>query len=153
MKENIRNTEDHSINNLYRLSRSNNNQLFEDLYITGSHAMLYDNISEKEEDAMNNLLETYNNKFNIKISKKIDGKYKLIAYYDKTFVEIRQNINVNIYHLVLENEHKFVNYGIYANGALTETIDEISLLRFCNKNNLIKIVNVSKKKNKQTQYK
>jgi hypothetical protein len=156
MKEQIKNTEDHSINNLYRLSRTNNSQLFEDLYITGSHSMLYDNISEKEEDAMNNLLETYNNKFDIKIRNKIDDKYKLIAYYDNTFVEVRQNINVNIYHLVLENENKYTNYGIYANGVLTETIDEISLLRFYNKNNknnTIKIVNVSKKKHKQTHFK
>ena len=156
MKEQIKNTEDHSINNLYRLSRTNNSQLFEDLYITGSHSMLYDNISEKEEDAMNNLLETYNNKFDIKIRNKIDDKYKLIAYYDRTFVEVRQNINVSIYHLVLENENKYTNYGIYANGVLTETIDEISLLRFYNKNNknnTIKIVNVSKKKHKQTHFK
>ena len=146
IKENIRNTEDHSINNLYRLSRTNNSELFEDLYITGSHAMLYDNISKKEEDAMNNLLETYNNKFNINISNKIDGKYKLIAYYDKTFVEIRQNININIYHLVLENENKYVNYGIYANGALTETIDEISLLRyyFNDVDEKINLINVAK---------
>uniref|UniRef100_A0A6C0I9F3 Hedgehog/Intein (Hint) domain-containing protein n=1 Tax=viral metagenome TaxID=1070528 RepID=A0A6C0I9F3_9ZZZZ len=156
MKEDIHNTEDHSINNLYRLSRTNNSQLFEDLYITGSHSILYDNISEKEEEAMNNLLETYNDKFDIKIRNKIDGKYKLIAYYDRTFVEVRQNINVSIYHLVLENENKYVNYGIYANGVLTESIDEISLLRFYNKNNKnnsIKIVNVSKKKHKQTQFK
>ena len=58
--------------------------------------------------------------------------------------------------MVLENENKYTNYGIYANGVLTETIDEISLLRFYNKNNknnTIKIVNVSKKKHKQTHFK
>jgi hypothetical protein len=146
MKEQIKNTEEHSINNLYRLSRTNNSQLFEDLYITGSHAMLYDTISEKEDEAMNNLLETYNSKFDIQISNKIDNKYKLIAYYDDTMVEVKQNIVVSIYHLVLENENKYVNYGIYANGVLTESIDEVNLLRyyFNDVNEKISLINVAK---------
>lgn len=146
MKEQIKNTEEHNINNLYRLSRTNNNQLFEDLYITGSHAMLYDTISEREKEAMNNLLDTYNSKFDINISNKIDDKYKLIAYYDDTFVEVKQNIVVSIYHLVLENENKYVNYGIYANGVLTESIDEVNLLRyyFNDVNEKISLINIAK---------
>jgi hypothetical protein len=146
MKEQIQNTGEHSINNLYRLSRTNNNQLFEDLYITGSHAMLYDTISEREEEAMNNLLNTYNDKFDIKISNKIDDKYKLIAYYDNTFVEVRKDIVVSIYHLVLENENKYINYGIYANGVLTESIDEVNLLRcyFNDVDEKIHLINVAK---------
>ena len=146
MKEQIKNTEEHSINNLYRLSRTNNNELFEDLYITGSHAMLYDNISEREDEAMNNLLDTYNSKFDIQISNKIDGKYKLIAYYDNTFVEVKQDIVVSIYHLVLENENKYINYGIYANGVLTESIDEVNLLRyyFNDVDEKISLINVAK---------
>ena len=146
MKEQIKNTKEHSINNLYRLPRTNNNELFEDLYITGSHAMLYDNILEREEEAMNTLLETYNDKFDIQISNKIDGKYKLIAYYDNTFVEVKQDIVVSIYHLVLENENKYINYGIYANGVLTESIDEVNLLRyyFNDVNEKITLINVAK---------
>ena len=146
MKEQIQNTGEHSINNLYRLSRTINNQLFEDLYITGSHAMLYDTISEREEEAMNNLLNTYNDKFDIKISNKIDDKYKLIAYYDNNFMEVRKNIVVSIYHLVLENENKYINYGIYANGVLTESIDEVNLLRcyFNDVDEKINLINVAK---------
>ena len=146
MKEQIKNTKEHSINNLFRLPRTNNNELFEDLYITGSHAMLYDNISEREEEAMNTLLETYNSKFDIQISNKIDGKYKLIAYYDNTFVEVKQDIIVSIYHLVLENENKYINYGIYANGVLTESIDEVNLLRyyFNDLDEKITLINVAK---------
>jgi hypothetical protein len=108
--------------------------------------MLYDTISEREEEAMNNLLEIYNSKFDINISNKIDGKYKLIAYYDNTFVEVKQNIVVSIYHLVLENENKYVNYGIYANGVLTESIDEVNLLRyyFNDVNEKINLINVAK---------
>jgi hypothetical protein len=108
--------------------------------------MLYDNISEREEEAMNNLLETYNSKFDIQISNKIDGKHKLIAYYDNTFVEVKQDIVVSIYHLVLENENKYINYGIYANGVLTESIDEVNLLRyyFNDVDEKITLINVAK---------
>lgn len=154
MKETIQNTEEHSINNLYRLSRSNNSQLFEDLYITGSHSMLYDTLSTKEEEAMTKLIDTYNDKFDIKIHNKIDDKYKLIAYYDNTFVEVQQNIKVNIYHLVLENSSHNLNYGIYANGVLTESIDELSLIRYIKSGNTkIKLVNVAKPNKKLINYK
>lgn len=140
MKELLKNTETHNINNLYRQSKLTNNNLFEDLYITGSHSMLYDNLSLSEETNMNNLINTYNKKFNVNIPKKIEDKHKLIAYYDNTFTEIKKDINVYIYHLVLEGNN---TYGIWANGALTESIDEINLLRHFNnsKNNNMQIIN------------
>jgi hypothetical protein len=108
--------------------------------------MLYDTISEREEEAMNNLLDTYNDKFEINISNKIDDKYKLIAYYDNNFMEVRKDIVVSIYHLVLENENKYINYGIYANGVLTESIDEVNLLRcyFNDVDEKIRLINVAK---------
>jgi hypothetical protein len=109
--------------------------------------MLYDNLSEKEEEAMNKLLSLYNSTFDIGISNKIEDKYKLIAYYDKSFTEIRKDINVNIYHLVLEGDNKHRNYGIWANGIITESIDEISLFHHL-KNSDIKLINVAKQNNK-----
>ena len=74
-------------------------------------------------------------------------KYKLIAYYDKSFTEVNQNISVYIYHLVLESDNKNRNYGIWANGLLTESIDEFTLLRHLD-NSEIKLVNVAKRNNK-----
>jgi hypothetical protein len=147
MKELLNNKKEHSINNLYRLSKLTNSNLFEDLYITGSHSMLYDNLTEKEEDAMYKLLATYNTKFDIEIPNKIEDKYKLIAYYDSEFTEVKQDININIYHLVLESDNKNRNYGIWANGALTESIDEITLFYHL-KNSHIKLINIAKQNNK-----
>jgi hypothetical protein len=147
MKELLHNKKEHSINNLFKLSKHINTNLFEDLFITGSHSMLYDNLSEKEEEAMNKLLSLYNSTFDIGISNKIEDKYKLIAYYDKSFTEIRKDINVNIYHLVLEGDNKHRNYGIWANGIITESIDEISLFHHL-KNSDIKLINVAKQNNK-----
>jgi len=147
MKELLNNKKEHSINNLYRLSKLTNGNLFEDLYITGSHSMLYDDLTEKEEEAMNKLLAVYNSKFDIEIPSKIEDKYKLIAYYDNTFTEIKKDININIYHLVLESDNKNRNYGIWANGVLTESIDEIALLRYLQNPN-IKLINIAKQNNK-----
>lgn len=147
MRELLKNTENHNINNLFRQSKLTNSNLFEDLYITGSHSMLYDNLTEKEEEAMYKLLATYNSKFDIEIPNRIEDKYKLIAYYDKTFTEVKQNISVYIYHLVLESDNNNRNYGIWANGVLTESIDEFTLLRHLN-NSDIKLVNVAKRNNK-----
>lgn len=147
MIELLKNTENHNINNLFRQSKLTNSNLFEDLYITGSHSMLYDNLTEKEEEAMYKLLATYNSKFDIEIPNRIEDKYKLIAYYDKRFTEVKQNISVYIYHLVLESDNNNRNYGIWANGVLTESIDEFSLLRHLNNSN-IKLVNVAKRNNK-----
>jgi hypothetical protein len=147
MKETLNNKKEHSINNLYRLSKLTNGNLFEDLYITGSHSMLYNNLTEKEEDAMYKLLATYNRKFDIEIPNKIEDKYKLIAYYDSRFTEVKKDINVNIYHLVLESDNKNRNYGIWANGVLTESIDEITLFNYL-QNPDIKLINIAKENNK-----
>jgi hypothetical protein len=39
------------------------------------------------------------------------------------------NAVFEIYHLVLENENEKFNYGIYANGVLAESTDELTLMR------------------------
>ena len=163
MKELLKNTESHNINNLYRLQRTINSQLFEDLYVTGSQSMLYDSLSTKEHEDMTDLLETYNIKYNINMSNKIDDKYKLIAHYDNTFTEVMQNINIYIYHLVLENNNNntngYMNYGIYANGILTESNDEANLLLYGLNNGNVMITNKKpnklgpKDKNKLTKFK
>ena len=144
MKELLHNTDEHSINNLFRLSKLTNGNLFEDLYITGSHSMLYDNLSKKEENSMNKLIATYNANFDIDIRTKIEDKYKLISYYDNTFTEVKQNININIYHLVLESDSQNRNYGIWANGALTESIDEFTMLNHLNNKSKVTLINVAK---------
>ena len=48
--------------------------------------------------------------------------------------------------MVLENENKYINYGIYANGVLTESIDEVNLLRyyFNDVDEKISLINVAK---------
>lgn len=128
MKSRIINSSERSINKLYKMSKSANNNLIEDLYITGAHAVLYDTIGERQKEQMNKLSA----KFDMDYSMKIDGKCKLIAYYDNNFEECNEDCYFNIYHLVLESDKPDTNYGIYANGILVESTDEITLVRMNN---------------------
>jgi hypothetical protein len=107
------------------MDKSKNPELTEDLYVTGSHAILYDSLTEWEQWKMENLQE----KFNIDYSLTLDGKKKLIAYYDSRFEEVQDKGLFSIYHLVLESKTADRNYGIYANGILVESTDEITLSR------------------------
>ena len=153
VKGSIVNSNEETIHKLYKLSKSKNPALIADLYVTGSHALLHDNLSEDEFEKMNNLIDCYNN-YNVRIEDEenmdeetlenlknaikyyndyklmLNDKYKLIAYFDQDFEEVCDNKIHNIYHIVLENENKYENYGIYANGIIAESTCEVSLSRF-----------------------
>jgi hypothetical protein len=85
----------------------------EPLIITGCHSILVDNfVSEIQK------------KKTIEVNGDIygtDEKYRLPACVDeRTTVYEIPGINT-IYHLALENDDYFMNYGIYANGLLVES--------------------------------
>ena len=125
------NTDQRTINKLYVMKKSKQNKLIEDLYVTGSHSLLLDNLDKNTSLKMDKLI----NSLDIKFNKKIDDKKKLIACFDKRFKEHNEIGMFNIYHLVLENENnQYKNYGIYANGILAESTDEITLSRIENFN-------------------
>jgi len=152
VKNSIFNSEKHTINKLYKLSKEKNPRLIDDLYVTGSHALLHSALSDDEHEKMENLIKYYNS-YQINIENReemtdeeiehfesmvkyyndytpmIQDKYKLIAYFDEDFEEICDNQNHNIYHIALENADKSANYAIYANGVLAETIPESGLYR------------------------
>ena len=97
---------------MYRLSKENYPELIEDLYITGFHAILVNNLTdeqiEKTKEIMNILYKT-------------DDKYRLIASLDDRAEEITDNKEYTIYHFSLEHDDIFMNYGVYANGLLVES--------------------------------
>jgi len=107
--------------------KTQQNGLIEDLYVTGSHAILKKRLSEKEEWKMTKLLDTIGGDIDYNVE--IDGMKKLVACFDEEFEEFNEEIYYNIYHLVLEHDNVFQNYGIYANGLLTESTDELTLNR------------------------
>jgi len=101
-----------SKNRLYKCSKEKYPQLTEDLYITGCHSILVKDISEEERAE----LIDYQGKIYI-----TDNHYRLIAAVDKRAEPHASEGVFNIWHLALENDNYYFNYGIYANGLLVET--------------------------------
>ena len=100
-------------NSLYLLRTSKYPELFEDLYLTGYHAILVKKISNDE------YLKT------IQLLNKIfvtDDHYRLLSCIDNKTEQFTTDINQEIiWHFALENENKYTNYGVYATGLLVES--------------------------------
>ena len=112
---------------LYVCCKENYPEIFEDLIITGCHSILVDEFKEDEEKDVKKLLgEIYIT----------DDKYRLPACIDKR-TEIYKNTGTyRIYHIALDNENYYSNYGVYANGLLVESCSK-RYLKECSKMTLI----------------
>lgn len=108
-------------NRLYNLSTKKYNELTEDLVLTGCHSLLVDILTKEQEDAT---LQNYG-EFNI-----TDSKVRLETYLDLKSEPYSKEGTFTIYHLALENENYFSNYGIWANGLLVETCSKRYLTEF-----------------------
>jgi hypothetical protein len=109
---------------LYKCTQDKYPEVFEDLILTGCHSILVDGfISEKEKDMTikvnGNIYET-------------DDKLRLPACVDERAVIYNKSGNYTIYHLALENDNYYMNYGIYANGLLVETCSKRYLKELSN---------------------
>jgi hypothetical protein len=101
-----------SLNRLYKCSKENYPDLKEDLVITGCHSILVQELTEEERA------------LSLELQGKIyatDRLYRLIAAVDKRAQPYEKEGVFNIWHLALENDNYYYNYGIYANGLLVET--------------------------------
>ena len=139
IKTKMINSSKKTINKLYLMRKSKNNGLIEDLFVTGSHALLKNQLSEKEAKKMNTLLSNFKD---VNYERTIDDKQKVLACFDKRFEEYNKEGYFNIYHIVLEDENNntYKNYGIYANGILAESTMEKTL----NKLNDFDLINIDK---------
>jgi len=99
-------------NRLYNLSSDKYPDLTEDLVLTGCHSILVDALTEEQKKAT---LANYGWCYGT------DSKYRLETYLDPKAVPYPEEGTFTIYHLALENENYFNNYGIWANGLLVET--------------------------------
>ena len=97
---------------LYRCTQANYPELTEDLIMTGSHSILTKTITDVQREKTIELLGRIFN---------TDKHYRLMACIDERSTPYEKQGTFNIYHLALENDHYYSNYGIYANGLLVET--------------------------------
>jgi hypothetical protein len=102
----------HSKYRLYKCTPKNYSELTEDLIITGCHSILVDKLTEEQK------------KKSLLLFNKIyvtEYKYRLIACLDDRAEPYEEEGIHNIYHIALENQDEYMNYGCYANGLLVET--------------------------------
>ena len=97
---------------LYVCSNKEYPSVFEDLIITGCHSILVDSLTEEEREKTINVLG---------YAYVTDNRYRLPACVDKRAQPYEKDGVFRIYHIALENDDYFMNYGIYANGLLVET--------------------------------
>jgi hypothetical protein len=109
---------------LYQCSQGDFEEVFEPLIITGCHSILVDDfISEEQREKV---IEVNGNTY------VTDGKYRLPACADPRASIYEIPGNYTIYHLALENDDYYMNYGIYANGLLVETCSKRYLKELSN---------------------
>ena len=104
--------EDRIKNRLYNLSCKKYNDINEDLVLTGCHSILVDTLTSFQ------ALEMGGEEKRLYIT---DDKLRLFCYLDPSSDPYDKEGTFTIYHIALENENYYGNYGIYANGLLVET--------------------------------
>jgi hypothetical protein len=98
---------------MYKMKKTDENGLLEDLIVTGAHSILVDDLgSFKEENE-----KLFNGK-----TYKIDDKYLLMAAVSSDFEKIEGTDKYTYYHFILENNgNNDERFGVWANGVLSET--------------------------------
>jgi surface protein len=99
-------------------------EVFEDLIITGCHSVLVNDFVNEEQ--RNKTIEI-NGQIYI-----TDDKYRLPVCADLCASVYETPGTYTIYHLALENDDYYMNYGIYANGLLVETCSKRYLKELSN---------------------
>lgn len=109
---------------LYKCTSDKFPEIFADLVMTGCHSILVDEF------------ENENQKENtIKINGDIyitDNYYRLPACVDERTSVYEIPGTYTIYHLALENDDYYMNYGIYANGLMVETCSKRFMKEYSN---------------------
>lgn len=104
---------------LYKCSQMAYPEVFEDLVITGCHSILVDDFINEEQKQTT--IEVNGDTY------VTDRKYRLPACVDPRASIYENKGPHTIYHLALEHEDYYMNYGIYANGLLVETCSKRNL--------------------------
>ena len=120
-KSSINNSDNNerTLERLYKCSKDKYPELTEDLFITGGHSILVDNLTEIEKQKTNEIWSKI---------QMTDNKYRLMAAIDERSEPYQHHGEFPIYHIALENQDYYNNYGIYANGLLVETCSLVCIV-------------------------
>jgi len=115
--------EERTTNRLYKCSKELYPDLFEDLYITGCHSILVPALTNDQWENTKAMLG------NVYIT---DNHFRLMACVDEKAQPFKRDAMIDIYHIALENEDYYMNYGVYANGLLVESCSKRYLTELSN---------------------
>lgn len=96
---------------IYKINK--NDELIEDLYVSGQHSSLVDNLTKEQ---INKIMCIWSQLL------KIDDKFLLMAFADERFERVYDNKEYELYQIILEHEDDNGRYGIYSNGLLSESM-------------------------------
>ncbi len=109
------NSPNETIHKLYKLSKNKNQDLIEDLYTSGQHSILVDKLTdiqrEKSLTKWSRILQ-------------IDSKELLMAWVNNDFEPVIDNNEYHLSQIVLESDDPKTQYGVWANGILSETMSK-----------------------------
>jgi hypothetical protein len=97
---------------MYKMKKTKQNGLIEDLILTGGHAILVEQLGKYKQE---------NDKIYGGTTLKIDDKYLLLCKFSEDFMQIKNNELYTYYHFTLESKDANQRFGVWANGLLTET--------------------------------
>ncbi len=96
--------------------------LTQDLVLTGGHSVLVDQLTEKQEQSTVEMIRR------ICIT---DNKYRLLSCLDDRAIPYeKEESDETIYHICLHHPNPNMNYGIWANGMLTETCQKTTITKY-----------------------
>ena len=102
---------------MYKMSKTEENGLIEDLIVTGGHSILVDELGEYKEGNEEG--------FGCKSAIMIDDKYLLLASVSPSFEKVEDSNVYTYYHFVVENDgDDSKSYGVWGNGVLTESMSK-----------------------------
>jgi hypothetical protein len=109
---------------MYKMRKTETNDLTEDLIVIGGHSLLVDELTKEERSITDSIWGS---------PLKIDGKYLLLAGISDKFELMEGNDVYTYYHFCVENDgNDETRYGIWANGTLVETPCKKDILEFRN---------------------
>jgi hypothetical protein len=110
------NNPEHFNLSMYKMEKTLENGLIDDLIVTGGHSILVDDLGEYYAENEVRFKGTI---------PKIDDKFFLLSAVSKDFIQLTDTNEYTYYHLCLENNgNNDERFGIWANGILTETISK-----------------------------
>jgi len=113
----------HNDNMLYKCTSEKYPELLEDLIMTGRHSVLVDEFKGEQYSQTHALLG------DIYVT---DDKFRLPLCLDKRASPYTKEGTYTVYHVALDNDNYYWNYGIYANGLLVESCSKRYLKELSN---------------------